>query len=118
MYKNYEKLRDSKGLTNYKVAKEAGVSQATLSDWKLQKSTPNVKFLRKLSEYFEVPIEYFTDGDLPSYYTNNETVKIAQEIFENKELRALFSAARDATPEDLKTTYQMLLALKRKEKDT
>ena len=53
MYKNYEKLRDSKGLTNYKVAKEAGVSHATLSDWKLQKSTPNVKFLRKLSEYFE-----------------------------------------------------------------
>lgn len=38
------------------------------------------------------------------------------ELFENKDLRILFDAAQDADPEDLKTTYDMLMALKRKER--
>lgn len=50
------------------------------------------------------------------YYLNDETAKMAQALFENRDLRVLFDAARDATPEDLKTTYDMLMALKRKER--
>ena len=50
------------------------------------------------------------------YYLNDETAAIAQDIFENKELRLLFDAARDAEPEDLETVHSMLLALKRKER--
>ena len=66
-----------------------------------------------------VSINYFTDEDAErpiGYYLNEETAAIAQDIFESKELRLLFDAARDATPEDLKLTHDMLLALKRKEK--
>ena len=47
---------------------------------------------------------------------NEETAAIAQDIFENKELRLLFDAARDADPEDLETVHNMLMALKRKER--
>ena len=50
------------------------------------------------------------------YYFNEETAKAAQEIFENKELRMLFDATRDADPEDLKALHSMALALKRKER--
>ena len=39
-----------------------------------------------------------------------------EEIFENKELRMLFDASRNATPEDLLTVRDMMLALKRKER--
>ena len=42
--------------------------------------------------------------------------KTAQEILENKELRQLFDAARDASPEDLRAVHDMLLALKRKDR--
>ena len=51
-----------------------------------------------------------------SYYINDETASIAQEIFDNKELRLLFDAAKDAQPDDLQTVHQVLLALKRKER--
>ena len=51
-----------------------------------------------------------------SYYINPETSKIAQEIYDNKELSLLFDAAKDAEPEDLQTVHSMLMALKRKEK--
>ena len=49
------------------------------------------------------------------YYINSETQEIAEKIFQNEELRLLFKAGIDASPEDLKTTRDMLLALKRKE---
>lgn len=51
-----------------------------------------------------------------SYYTNPETAKIAQEIYENKDLSLLFDAAKDAAPEDLQTVHTMLMALKKKER--
>lgn len=51
-----------------------------------------------------------------AYYNDTRTAEIAQKIFDNKELRLLFDAAVDATPDDLTTTYNMLMALKRKEK--
>lgn len=35
-------------------------------------------------------------------------------IYENKELRVLFDAARDVDPETLKKVYDMLLIMKRK----
>lgn len=71
--------------------------------------------IQAIADYFDVPLAYLLEGEMPEYYTNTETAEIAQEIFESKEMRALFSAARDASKEDLLTTYQMLLALKKKE---
>ena len=51
-----------------------------------------------------------------SYYLNSKTSKIAQQIYDNKELSLLFDAAKDAEPEDLQALHGMLMALKRKEK--
>ncbi|MBE5899994.1 MAG: helix-turn-helix transcriptional regulator [Lachnospiraceae bacterium] len=51
------------------------------------------------------------------HYIDEKTRQIAQEIADNKELGLLFDAARTAAPEDLKTTHDMLLALKRKEQN-
>lgn len=49
------------------------------------------------------------------YYHDIETRDIADAISKDSELKLLFSAARDASPEDLKTVHEMLKALKRKE---
>ena len=53
---------------------------------------------------------------LKPYYINPETAQIAQKIFEDKDLRALFDAAVDSDPEDLQTVHTMLTALKKKER--
>ncbi len=120
MYEIFEQLLQKKGVSPYKVAKETGVTQTALSNWKLGKSTPTAKTLQKIADYFGVPIDYLTTGKMPEsktgYYLNDETAAIAQEIFENKELRMLFDASRNATPEDLLTVRDMMLALKRKER--
>lgn len=120
MYEIFAKLMKANGCTAYQVSKATGIAQSTLSDWKSGKSVPKADKIQKIADYFGVPAEYLMTGeekkDGPKYYLNDETAAIAQDIFENKELRLLFDAARDAEPEDLETVHSMLLALKRKEK--
>lgn len=120
MYEIFSKMLQQYGVTAYKVSKETGVSQSTLSDWKRGVSSPKQDKLQKIADYFNVSLEYLMTGEVKEggekYYLNDETAQIAQKLFENSDLRVLFDAAQDATPEDLKTTYDMLMALKRKER--
>lgn len=58
-YERYAKLRDCKGLTDYKVAKESGVNAAILYSWKCGRWAPGLGTLQKLSDYFNVSIDYF-----------------------------------------------------------
>ena len=120
MYEVYQKLLDEKGLKNADVARATGISNMTLSDWKRGKSVPKSDKMRKIAEYLNVSVDYLMTGKEKEggekYYINDETASIAQEIFDNKELRLLFDAAKDAQPDDLQTVHQMLLALKRKER--
>lgn len=120
MYEIFEHLMKLNGYTAYKVSVETGIAQSTLSDWKKGKSTPKADKLQKIADLFKVSLNYLMTGEEKeggeTYYLNGETTRMAQDIFENKELRMLFDTARDAEPEDLKTIHQMLLALKRKER--
>ena len=120
MYEIFSKLLQSYGVTPYKVSKETGISQSTLSDWKKGKITPKSDTMKKIADYFDVSVDYLMTGEEKKvgekYYLNEETAQVAQEIFENKELRALFDVQRDMEPEDLKALHNMALALKRKDR--
>ena len=61
---------DEKGITAYKVAKETGISTATLSSWKKGRYTPKKEKLQKIADYFGVRLEYLT-GASP-YRTDKE----------------------------------------------
>ena len=60
MYKRYEDLLREKGLTSYRVAKDTGVTQSSLSDWKIGKCTPKLDKLIKVANYLDVDLEYLT----------------------------------------------------------
>lgn len=120
MYEIYCELRSIKGCKDADVAKATGITKSTFSDWKSGRSKPKGEKLQKIADYFGVTIEYLTTGkekdDTEKYYVNDETAKVAQEIFENKELRALFDVQKDMEPDDLRALHNMALALKRKER--
>lgn len=63
MYEVFEQLLRKKGVSSYKVAKEAGVTQTALSNWKSGRSTPTAKTLQKIADYFGVAIDYLMTGD-------------------------------------------------------
>lgn len=114
------------GLTQQQVADACGVSKMTVSKWESGKietmRQDKVMALAKILnlspldiigypyDKFEPQTEY-----TEKYYEEPETAKIAQELFENKELRILFDAAKDVSPETLKKVHDILLVLKRSE---
>lgn len=63
MYEIFEQLLQKHGITPYKVAKEAGVTQTALSNWKSGRSTPTTKTLQKIADYFGVTIDYLMTGE-------------------------------------------------------
>lgn len=121
MYEIFEKLLEAHGITIYKFCKDTGISESTVYTWKKKKTQCNAKLQKAVCDYFGITADYLMTGeekkDGPKYYLNDETAAIAQDIFENKELRALFDVQRDMGPEDLKALHQMALALKRKERE-
>lgn len=64
MYEIFSELLQKYGVTPYKVSKETGVSQSTLSDWKRGVSTPKPDKLQKIADYFGVPLTYLLTGNM------------------------------------------------------
>lgn len=120
MYEIFAKLLKEKGLKAADVTRATGIKSPVFSEWKKGKSKPNTEKMIKIANFLGVSVEYLTTGkeleNDKKYYLNSETAQVAQEIFENKELRALFDVQKDMQPEDLRALHNMALALKRKER--
>ena len=101
-----------------RLEKDCGFSNGYIR--KLQEGKFPSDRLAIIADYLNLSTSYLITGEekeeSPIYYTNEETAAVAQEIFKNKELRALFSVQRDMEPEDLRALHNMALALKRKER--
>lgn len=59
MYEKYVSLRDKKGVTDYRVSVDTGITKSTFTDWKTGRSKPKVDKLQILADYFGVPVEFF-----------------------------------------------------------
>lgn len=64
MYEVFERLLQQHGVTAYRVAKETGVTTATLTNWKNGKYTPKQDKLQKIADYFGVPLSYILTGEM------------------------------------------------------
>lgn len=113
-----KKICKERNIPISKLEKDLGYSNGYIGQ--LRKGVFPSDRLADIAEYLDLSVSYLMTGkekEEPTiYYTNEETAAVAQEIFENKELRALFSVQRDMAPEDLKALHNMALALKRKER--
>ena len=115
MARNIQRLMDLYDKDRTEVCKDLGISYTTFTDWVKGKTYPRIDKIELLANYFHVSKADLVEEYDARYYEKDDTATIAQEIFDNHDLRVLFDAARDADPEDLRTTYNMLMALKRKE---
>lgn len=116
MWEIFEKLCAEMGVTPYKVAKDTGITQSTIYNWKTRNNLIGVERGQKIADYFGVSLEYLMTGKDPEgYYENDETAQIAQAIHDNRELRGLFSAAKDVDDRIISALHKMLLILKQTE---
>lgn len=115
----YSSIRDlckKRGISIRKFEQDCSFSHGSVSKWDDHK--PSFDKLSTTASYFGVTVDYLTGDDnvqnqgQDGYYTNPETAKIAQEIFETPGYRILFDAAKDSKPEDLQMAADLLRRLK------
>lgn len=113
MYEIFERLCRERGVKPADVARATGIAQQTFSAWKRQGYTPKAPKLSLIAEYFGVPTEYLATGEMKnSFYVDGETGRLAQEVFEDPDLRILLDASRKLTPENMTTLIKIAEALK------
>lgn len=61
MYEKFEALLKQNNKSAFRVAKDTGISTATLSAWKLGKYEPKMDKIKIIAHYFGVPLSYFYD---------------------------------------------------------
>jgi transcriptional regulator with XRE-family HTH domain len=62
MYEIFEQLMKEKGVRAADVAKATGIAPQTFSAWKKGESSPKTDKLKKIADYFEVPVQYLLTG--------------------------------------------------------
>lgn len=119
--KRVAEIRNMRGMTLQALADKSGYTSRS-SIKKIENGEVNVptQKVKAIADALGVsPLVLMGREEMPeadSYYLDPETTEIAQEIYEGKELRALFDVVRDISPEDMKTLYSVALAMKRAER--
>ena len=60
-YEKLEILCKNRGITITSLAKELGYSSSAGTTWKNSKGLPRNSTIKKITDYFEIPITYFSD---------------------------------------------------------
>ena len=116
MYEVYCKLRDLRGVKDADVVRATGITKSTFSDWKSGRSEPKKEKLQKIADFFDVSLEYLMTGEEQNgYYLNEETAKLAQEMFEDEDMRSLFDMKRKMPPERFKAHMEFMKNLYKQE---
>ena len=122
MYERFEQLLQKYGITAYKVAKEAGVTQTSLSNWKSGRNNPSISTLKKIADYFGVSLGYLmgTENEEPNaidkennpIVLDDDALELLEDLKNRPEMRTLFQVSRKASKEDILKTVAIIKTLK------
>lgn len=59
MYEKFAKLLDEHNVTAYQVSKATGIASSTFYEWRDGRYEPKVEKVKKIADYFNVPLTYF-----------------------------------------------------------
>lgn len=116
--KNLKRLLYERHLSSAELARALGIKQTTISGWMNEYKVPRGKTIDAICELLHCSrSELIGEDQCDSYYINPETAKIAQEVFDDPDLRMLFDASRDSKPEDIRMAAEMLRRFKQTNSD-
>ena len=76
------------------------------------KKSPRMGKVDRICEFFRIKRSQLL-SDIDTYYETDEAAQIAQQIFDDPDLKLLFDAARDARAEDIRLAADMLKRFKK-----
>lgn len=112
-----KQLRQSFGMKQDELALRLGISRSRISMYETGQREPDFETLERLADFFNVDLDYLLGRTnkttvIPSsgYYTNPETARLAQEMFEDPDMRSLFSMKRNMDPKQFKNYMDFMKA--------
>lgn len=109
---NLKRLLYESGRTQTEVCADLGIKKTTMSSWVNGARIPRMDKIDLLCHYFNCKRSDIMEPHNKEYYLKRDTARVAQEIFDNPDLRILFDAAKDSRPEDLRTAAALLRRFK------
>lgn len=108
-YESYAVVRDKIGASDAEVARKAGITKSTMSQWKGGYFEPKIEKRRKIAEVLGVTVDQL-DGiePQPEYYIDAETRQIVEEMHSNRDYQVMFKAIPRLKPEDAKMVREMI----------
>lgn len=124
-------LREAKSLSQDQLAEKLNVTKQVISQYERGVRKPSMPMLEALCDFFNVSSDYLLGKDdvtvrlvdadglkaLEAYHIDCETKEIAQSIYDDPDLHALFNAARGSNPDNLKLAAEMLRRMKETNND-
>ena len=109
-------LCEKSGIAVTALEKELGFGRGSIGKLKNGGSMSSSR-LQKIADYFGVSLDYLMNGVEPSsgYYLNDETAKMAQEMYEDPDMRSLFDMKRNMDPDRFKAHVNFMKELYKKE---
>lgn len=114
--KKLNEIKDSKGYTFKEISEMTGIPHSTISKiFGGFNNNPSIEAVQKIANALECGIDDFIEYEVQPkspYYIDRQTGKIAQDIYENPDLRILFDASKDLSPEDIQAVILIAQKIK------
>lgn len=116
------KAMDREGIRAADLARKTGLLESTISQYRSGYAKPKEERLALLANALhvnpvwlmglDVPMDVQTNAPPTDYYIDPEAAEIAQRVFDDPDLRILFHAAQDVSPENIRLAAELLTRLK------
>lgn len=113
MYERFMQLLQENNITAYRVSKDTGVTQTTLSDWKTGRGTPRTVTLQKIADYFNVSLDWLAGN---SEYRNISDYNKSQELSNVYFILAKEAQNEGIDPDDIKLAIAVIKEKKKKDR--
>ena len=118
-YEYFEQVLKTKGLKPFDVSKGTGIRSGVFSDWKAGRYTPKADKMQQIADFLGVPVEPLLGVQIPvqtfEYYQDALSAVIAQEMFDDKQLRGLHHIKKNIDAKRFKAYYDMITAYYQRE---
>lgn len=94
-YEKYAEIRDSRGLTDGKIAEIAGFGRSTFSDWKSGRSTPKYEKMKKIAEALDMDYFEFIGVSFPGAPVGQDVIDKMTSYLRREEDKKKRSAQSD-----------------------
>lgn len=101
-------LCNKKGVSPTAVVTALNISVSNVTSWK-KGAIPNDTTISKITNYFNVPFDYFSDAD--SVY-DEEASDFLEQLRNNPKMRTLFSLAKNYSLEEINEAFEIVKVLK------